>query len=61
MKSQFGSCWSRLRWGGVKLSVVELGILEALVSGLPDELRPVAKQQFEASRSSFFECFCKAV
>ncbi len=48
MKRQFGSFWSRLLSGGVKLSVAEHAVLEALVSGLPDELRQVAELQFEA-------------
>lgn len=48
MKYQFGSFLSRLLWGGVTLSPLELQVLQTLVGALPSSLRHVVEAQFDA-------------
>lgn len=48
MKKDYGTSMERLLWGGAKLSEVEFGLLQALVSSLPVPLRTVVDAQFEA-------------
>ena len=48
MKRDYGTSMERLLWGGAKLTEVEFGLLQSLVSSLPPELRTIVEAQFEA-------------
>ena len=48
MKRDYGTSMERLLWGGAKLTEVEFGLLESLVTALPPALRTIVEAQFEA-------------